>query len=141
LVELGPFIVPPLAPGDVVELCGAELLPDELSQPIAVFSLLLLMPLLLLVPLPAPGLFSAELLLLPGGQSLDMLREAPDVEPLVPALVPDLPPVVLLVCAIAAVPRVSATIDAAVRRRRFIRCPPIEKRRPAGRNALEARDR
>ena len=144
LVELGSF-VPPLAPGDVLELCGAELLPDELSQPIAVFSLLLLMPLLLLllVPLLAPGLFSAELLL-PGGQSLDMLREAPDVEPLVPALVPDLPPVVpvvLLVCAIAAVPRVSAMIEAAVRRRRFIRCPPFEKRRPAGRKALETHDR
>jgi hypothetical protein len=134
--------VPPLAPGEVVELEGAELLPDELSQPIAVFSLLLLMPLLLLVPLLAPGLFSAELL--PGGQSLDMLREAPDVEPLVPALVPGLPPavpLVLLVWAIAALPSVNAIIETAVRRRRFIRCPPFEKRRPAGRNAPEARDR
>ena len=148
LVELGPFIVPPLAPGDVLELCGSELLPDELSQPIAVFSLLLLIPLLLLVPLLAPGLLAAELLL-PGGQSLfDRLRDVPEVSPalwpvvmplpLVPALVPDLPlvvSVVLLVCAIAAVPRVSTMIEAAVRRRRFIRCPPFEKRRPAGRDA------
>ena len=147
LVELGPFIVPPLAPP---ELCGSVLLPDELSQPMAVLSLLLLMPLLLLVPLLVPGLLDAELLL-PGGQSLlDRPRDVPEVAPallpvmplpLVPALVPDLPvvPVVLLVCAIAAVPRVSAMIEAAVRRRRFIRCPPFEKRRPAGRNALEAR--
>lgn len=147
MVELGPFIVPPLAPGDVVELCGAELLPDDVSQSfIADFSLLLLMPLLLLelgllvVPLLAPGLFEAEVLP-PGGQSLlDMPREVPAVPevapallpvdvPLVPALVPDLllPPVVLLVCAIAAVPMVNARIEAAVRRRRFIRCPPFEK--------------
>jgi hypothetical protein len=160
-LELGPLIVPPgevapgevvpLAPGDVVELCGAVLLPDELSQSfIADLPLLLLMPvLLLLVPLLlAPGLLAAELLL-PGGQSLlDRPREAPDVPdvapvllpvvvPLVPALVPDLlpAPVVLLVCAIAAVPRVSATIEAAVRRRRFIRCPPCECGAPAGRNA------
>lgn len=149
MVELGPFIVPPLAPGDVVELCGAELLPDDVSQSfIALFSLLLLIPLLLpLVEplLPAPGLFAAELLL-PGGQSLlDRPRDVPEVAPallpvvvplpLVPALVPDLPPVVpvvLLVCAIAAVPRVSAMIETAVRRRRFIRCPPFEKRRLAG---------
>ena len=140
MVELGPFIVPPLAPGDVVEFCGAELLPDELSQSfIALFSLLI--PLLpLVVPLPlAPGLFEAELP--PGPQSFDMLREAPDVEPLVSAPVPDLPlvvPVVPLVCAIAAVPRVSARIEAAVRRRRFIRCPPCEKRRPAGPKSPEA---
>jgi hypothetical protein len=167
--ECGPLIVPPLAPGDVVplapgdvvELCGVELLPDELSQSfIAVLSLLLLMPLLLLefgllvVPLLAPGLLEAEVLL-PGGQSLlDMPREVPAVPevapallpvvvPLVPALVPDLlsAPVVVLVCAIAAVPTVSARIEAAVRRRRFIRCPPCEKRRPAGQKALEARDR
>jgi hypothetical protein len=144
LVELGPFIVPPLAPGDVLELGGAELVPDELSQPIAVFSLLPLIPLLLLlVPLLVPGVLAAEL---PGGQSLDMLREAPEVAPallpLVPALVPDLlpVPVVLLVCAIAAVPTVSARIEAAVRRRRVIRCPPCEKRRPARRKALEALD-
>jgi hypothetical protein len=146
LVELGPFIVPPLAPGDVVELCGAELLPDDVSQSfIADFSLLLLMPLLLplVVPLLAPGLFAAELPL-PGGQSLlDRPRDAPEVSPallpvvvplpLVPALVPDLPPVVPvvpLVCAIAAVPRVSAMIETAVRRRRFIRCPPFEKAAP-----------
>jgi len=156
LVELGPFIVPPpLAPDDVPELCGAELLPDELSQPIAVFSLLLLMPLLLLVPLLLPllpGLLAAEPLL-PGGQSLlDRPRDVPEVAPallpvmplpLVPALVPDLPLVVpvLLVCAIAAVPKVSAMIETAVRRRRFIRCPPFEKRRPVGRKALEARVR
>ena len=171
-VELGPLIVPPLAPGDVaplapgdvVELCGAELLPDELSQSfIAALSLLLLMPVpllllelgLLVVPLPlAPGLLEADALP-PGGQSLlDRPREAPDapeVAPellpvgvlLVPALVPDLlsAPVVVLVCAIAAVPTVSARIEAAVRRRRFIRCPPCEKRRPAGRKALEALDR
>jgi hypothetical protein len=160
-LEFGPLIVPPdevapgdvvpLAPGDVVELCGAELLPDELSQSfIAASSLLLLMPVpVLLVPLLAPGVLEAELLP-PGGQSLlDRPREAPDVPdvapallpvvvPLVPALVPDLlpAPVVLLVCAIAAVPRVSATIDAAVRRRRFIRCPPCECGAPAGRKAL-----
>lgn len=167
-LELGPLIVPPgevapgevvpLAPGDVVELCGAVLLPDELSQSfIADLPLLLLMPvplllvvpLLLLVPLLlAPGLLAAELLL-PGGQSLlDRPREAPDVPdvapvllpvvvPLVPALVPGLlpAPVVLLVCAIAAVPSVSATIEAAVRRRRFIRCPPCECGAPAGRKA------
>jgi hypothetical protein len=166
--ECGPLIVPPLAPGEVVplapgevvELCGAELLPDELSQSfIAALSLLLLMPLLLLelgllvVPLLAPGLLESEALL-PGGQSLlDRPREvpAPEVEPallpvvvpLVPALVPDLlpAPVVLLVCAIAAVPRVSARIEAAVRRRRFIRCPPCEKRRPAGQKAPGALDR
>lgn len=165
-LELGPLIVPPdevapgevvpLAPGDVVELCGAVLLPDELSQSfIADLPLLLLMPVppllvpLLVVPLLlAPGLLAAELLL-PGGQSLlDRPREAPDVPdvapvllpvvvPLVPALVPDLlpAPVVLLVCAIAAVPRVSATIEAAVRRRRFIRCPPCECGAPVGRKA------
>jgi hypothetical protein len=166
--ECGPLIVPPLAPGEVVplapgevvELCGAELLPDELSQSfIAALSLLLLMPLLLLelgllvVPLLAPGLLEAEALS-PGGQSLlDRPREvpAPEVEPallpvvvpLVPALVPDLlpAPVVLLVCAIAAVPRVSARIEAAVRRRRFIRCPPCEKRRPAGQKVQGALDR
>ena len=166
-VELGPLMVPPLAPGevvplvpgDVVELCGVEL-PDELSQSfIAVLSLLLLMPVpllllelgLLVVPLPlAPGLLDAEALL-PGGQSLlDRPREvpaapevAPALLPVVPALVPDLlsAPVVVLVCAIAAVPTVSARIEAAVRRRRFIRCPPCEKRRPAGRKALEALDR
>jgi hypothetical protein len=168
--ECGPLIVPPLAPGEVVplapgevvELCGAELLPDELSQSfIAALSLLLLMPLLLLelgllvVPLLAPGLLEAEALS-PGGQSLlDRPREvpaAPEVAPallpvdvpLVPALVPDLlsvAPLVLLVCAIAAVPRVSARIEAAVRRRRFIRCPPCEKRRPAGQKAPGALDR
>ena len=160
-VELRPLIVPPLAPGDEVELCGAELLPDDVSQSlIAVLSLLLLMPVpllllelgLVVVPLElAPGLLDAEALL-PGGQSLlDRPREAPEVAPallpvvvpLVPALVPDLlpAPVVLLVCAIAAVPSVRARIDAAVRRRRFIRSPPCEKRRPAGREALQALDR
>jgi hypothetical protein len=166
-VELGPLMVPPLAPGEVVplapgevvELCGAELLPDELSQSfIAALSLLLLMPLLLLlelgllvVPLLAPGLLEAEALL-PGGQSLlDRPREAPAVPevapallpvvvPLVPALVPDLlsAPVVVLVCAIAAVPTVSARIEAAVRRRRFIRCPPCESGASAGQKAREA---
>ncbi|HKW55253.1 MAG TPA: hypothetical protein VJO12_16290 [Stellaceae bacterium] len=144
-LELGPRIEPaPL--GDAVEPLG-ELLPDELPGPqsfIAVVPLLLLsaMPLvlelgLLVEPAPAllePGLLAAALL--PGGQSLlDMLCEVPDVEPLVPALVPDLPPVapvVLLVCAIAALPSVSAMIEAAVRRRRFIRCPPCECCAPPG---------
>ena len=123
----------------------------------------LLLELGLVVPLaPAllePGLLAAELLL-PGAQSLlDMLPdvpdEVPDVVPLVPALVPEVvplvpalvsdlpvaPPVVLLVCAMAAVPRVSAMIEAAVRRRRFIRCPPCEKSRSAGREALGTLDR
>jgi hypothetical protein len=152
-LELGPRIESPLLGGDAVEPLG-ELLPDELPGPqsfIAVVPLLLVpVPLLLLelgllvVPLLLePGLLAAALL--PGGQSLlDMPREAPDAPevapalfpvevPLVPALVPDLlsAPVVVLVCAIAAVPTVSARIEAAVRRRRFIRCPPCEKQRPA----------
>lgn len=85
-------------------------------------SLLLLVPLLL-----APGLFDAELLL-PGGQSrLDIVPDVPDFAPVV-ALVPDLLSLLVLPvsAAIAAVPRVNATIEAAVRRRRFIRCPPCE---------------
>ncbi len=75
----------------------------------------------LLVPDIEPLPFAAALL--PGPQSV-----LDDIEPLVPelapALVPDLlpepPPVVALVWAMAAVPRVKAMIDAAVRRRRFI---------------------
>jgi len=137
--------------------CGAELLPEELPGPqsfIAVVLLLSLLPVLLLlelelglVVLPAPALLEPGLLaaeLPPGGQSLlDMLPEVPDIEPLVPAPVPDLPlvapvdpvaPVVpLVVCAIAAVPRVNAMIEAAVRRRRFIRSPPLKSASPGGR--------
>jgi hypothetical protein len=131
--------------------CGAELLPEELLGPqsfMAVVPLLSLLPVLelglLVLPAPAlplPGPFAAELP--PGGQSLlDRLPEVPDVEPLVPAPVSDLPlvapvdpvaPVVpLVVCAIAAVPRVNAMIEAAVRRRRFIRSPPLKNGAPPG---------
>jgi hypothetical protein len=138
----------PEEPGPPIELlpaepleCGDELLPDVPPGPQSVIAVLPffiwspLMPLLepgllvpalgLLVPLLAPGLFEAELL--PGGQSLlDRLREVPGV----PALVPDLLPApVLLLSAIAAVARVSATIEAAVRRRRCIRCAPCDKGR------------
>jgi hypothetical protein len=141
-LELGPRIEPPPLGGDAVEL--PELLPDEAPGPQSFIALELLLPLAPLVlelgldvvplaPELEPGLLAA---LPPGAQSvLDMPREAPDVEPLVPALVPDLPPVVpvvLLVCAIAAVPRVSAMIEAAVRRRRVIRCPPLKSGAPQG---------
>jgi hypothetical protein len=165
-VELGPVIVPlapgevvPLAPGDVVELCGCVLLPDELLGPqsfIALLSFIASLPLLVLglvVPLLlAPGLLAVEALL-PGGQSrLDRLPDVPDVAPVVallpvvpddvplaPALVCDLlVPVVLLVCAIAAVPKVIATIEAAVTRSRFIRVPPCEMQGPAGQEAIGA---
>jgi hypothetical protein len=137
-----------LPPGEVV--CGDELLPEEPLGPqsfIAVVPLLPL-PLELALPLPLapelplplalePGLLvSAEL---PGPQSLlDVPLDGPDIELLVPVLVPDfplVPPVVLLVCAIAAVPSVSAMIDAAVRRRRFIRCPSFKGGVPFRRKA------
>ena len=119
LFPLGEVVAPPG--------CGEELLPEEPLGPQSFIAVvLLLLPVELALPLALePGLLvSAEL---PGPQSLlDMLLDGPDIELLVPVLVPDFPvvaPVVLLVCAMAAVPNVSAMIDAAVRRRRFIRCP------------------
>ncbi len=76
----------------------------------------------LLVPDIEPPPFAAALL--PGPQSVLFDDIEPLVPELMPALVPDLlpepPPVVVLVWAMAAVPRVKAMIDAAVRRRRFI---------------------
>jgi len=151
-----PEVEPPIEPlplGEVVEPleCGAELLPEELLGPqssIAVVLLLLplaLVPLLLfelgllalglglVVPL-APallelGLFAAELL--PGGQSLSVVAPVDPVAPVVP----------LVVCAIAAVPRVSAMIDAAVRRRRFIRSPPLKSGAPPGERPVGTLDR
>ena len=172
-----PEVEPPIEPlplGEVVEPleCGAELLPEELLGPqSSIAVVLLLLPLALVPPLlfelgllalglglvvplaPALlelGLFAAELL--PGGQSLlDIPPEPPDIEPLVPALVPDLsvvapvdpvaPVVPLVVCAIAAVPRVSAMIDAAVRRRRFIRSPPLKSGAPPGERPVGTLDR
>jgi hypothetical protein len=157
---LGPPIEP-LPLGEVVEPleCGAELLPEEPLGPQSFIAVVLLLSLPLVpllfelgllvlalgaVVLPvllAPGLLAAELL--PGGQSLlDRLPDVPDIEPLVPVLAPDLsvvapvdpvaPVVPVVVWAIAAVPRVSAMIDAAVRRRRFIRSPPLKCGAPPG---------
>jgi hypothetical protein len=153
--ELGPLIEPPPL-GAVVEPleCGAVLLPDEPLGPQSFIAVVLLLSLAVvpllelgLVVLPEllePGLLAAALL--PGGQSLlDKPPEGPDIEPLVPAPVPDLPvvapvdPVVLLVCAIAAVPRVNAMIEVAVRRRRFIRSPPLKIGAPPGGSPRDAR--
>jgi hypothetical protein len=124
--------VPPVAPPDVVPevplrepVLPGELVPDEAPGPqsFIVDLGLLLLSLLVLPLLLDPVLFEAEP---PGPQSILL---APDIEPAVPALVPDFPLVpvlpVPLVCAMAAVPRVSARIEAAVRRRRFIRFPPL----------------
>src|SRR5712692_10523054 len=159
-----PEVEPPIEPlplGEVVEPleCGAELLPEELLGPQSSIAVVLLLLPLALVPLLlfelgllalGLGLFAAELL--PGGQSLlDIPPEPPDIEPLVPALVPDLsvvapvdpvaPVVPLVVCAIAAVPRVSAMIDAAVRRRRFIRSPFLKIGAPPGERPVGTLDR
>jgi hypothetical protein len=129
-----------LPPG--VAVCGEELLPEEPLGPQSLIAVVPLLPLELALPLALePGLLVAAEL--PGPQSLlDMPLDGPDIELLVPVLVPDfplVPPVVLLVCAIAAVPSVSAMIDAAVRRRRFIRCPSFKGgvpfRRKASRDA------
>ena len=111
----------------------AELLLESFeAEPLALG--LLVEPVLalgLLLPELEPVLFEA---VLPGGQSVLFADMPPEVEPLVPdlsLLVLDLSlapaPVVVLVCAIAAVPRLKAMIDAAVRRRRFIRYPPLNE--------------
>ncbi|HEX7969860.1 MAG TPA: hypothetical protein VF502_16670 [Stellaceae bacterium] len=149
-----PDVPPELAPPAEPVALGEELLPEELPGPQSLIAVVPLLPLALepfeaelllepgllvepappalglLVPELEPMLFEAELP--PGPQSVLLDDMPPDVEPLVPAVVPDLPllvpaPVVVLVCAIAAVPRVNAMIDAAVRRRRFIRCPPLNE--------------
>ncbi len=110
---------------------GGTLVPDALPGAqsfIALGELLLIPP--LLVPLLAPldpvlepippelELWAADEP--PGPQSV--LREVPLIEPeVVPVPVAPVLGLVWLVCAIAAVPNVKARIDAAVRRRRFIR--------------------
>jgi hypothetical protein len=98
---------------------GAVVLPEVVPGPQSFMALFELVVAPLLVPLLAPleelGVLEA---VLPGPQSV--LWPVMPLE--VPALVPGvlLPSVVLLVCAMAAVPSVSAMTDAAVRRSRFI---------------------
>ena len=121
LLELGGEVVPEelLGPQSLIAVCELLLelgLLELRLPPLLVLGLLLLDELGLEVePLLELGAFEAEL---PGPQSvlIDL-----DVPLLVPALVP---PVVPPVCAMAAVPSVKATIDVAVRRSRFIKCPP-----------------
>ena len=113
-----PLVWPPLvlAPGLVDEPLALGLLEPELEPVVD----LLVLPLELVEP---DGLFVA--VELPGPQSVRLLFVAPlfPVLVLAPGLVPVEPPV-LPVCASAAVPSDRARIDAAVRARRFIRCPP-----------------
>ena len=140
------------------ELGEEVLLPEELSGPQSVIAMLLpvpvLAPLLLLPPvlelglevpellglelLPELGAFEAELLPLgaveaelPGGQSVLRLRLPAPVVALGLVLGELVPPVVLLVCAMAAPPKVNAITEAAARRRRLIRSSWLRKWRPA----------
>jgi hypothetical protein len=122
LLELGELLpeVDPLGPQSFIAVCD-PVLPLELAP-----GLLELEPVVepLVVPLELvepDGLFIAEEL--PGPQSVRLLFIAPLFPVLVLGLVLVEPPV-LPVCASAAVPSDRARIDAAVRTRRFIRCPP-----------------
>jgi hypothetical protein len=103
-----------LAPGLVDEPLALGLLEPELEPVVE--------PLVLPLELVEPdGLFIAEEP--PGPQSLLFIAPPVPVPLLAPGLVLVEPPV-LLVCASAAVLSDRARIDAAVRTRRFIRCPP-----------------
>lgn len=139
-----PLLVPLLEPGELGEVVlpeerGAVVLPDELPvEPggpqsfIADFASawLLLLPSVFAVPLllvlePRLLLLDAE----PFGPQSGFAMEpvVPDIELVpdfapAPVLVPALP--LLLVCAMAAPPSVSAMTETAVRRRRFIGVPP-----------------
>jgi len=118
--------------GMVPDELGAVVLPEDAPWLQSMALLSLAMPELLDAPLPLVDLLLAEDDA-PGPQS--MLRFVAD-EPVVPAVpaVPGVVPVPVLpvpaavpappplVCAIAAVPIVSAAIETAVRRRRLIDC-------------------
>ncbi len=128
-LELAPP-VEPVAPGEVLlpdDAPGPQSFIADLPLPLALVPVWLvaepvlalgLLVLGLVVPDIEPPPFAAALL--PGPQSVLFDDSEPLVPELVPALVPDLPPVVVLVWAMAAVPRVKAMIEAAVRRRRCI---------------------
>jgi hypothetical protein len=124
LLELGELL-PEVDPQSFIAVCDPvlplELAPGLVDEPLAL-GLLELEPVVLPLELVEPdGLFIAEEL--PGPQSVRLLFIAPLFPVLVLGLVLVEPPV-LLVCASAAVPSDRARIDAAVRTRRFIRCPP-----------------
>jgi hypothetical protein len=115
------FSAPEAAPGAPAFEPGETLLPEPQSL-LAIFEEVAL----LLVPAPElpVGAFDA---LLSGPQLVWCMPLAVAfvlVVPLELELVPVLP--VLLVCAMAAVPRLRAKIDAAVKIRRFIWFPPTE---------------
>jgi len=122
-----PLVWPPLvlAPGLVDEPLALGLLEPELEPVVD----LLVLPLELVEP---DRLFIA--VELPGAQSVRLLFAGPlfPVLVLAPGVVLVEPPV-LLVCASAAVPSDRARIDAAVRTRRFIRCPPCGSEASFGR--------
>lgn len=116
------FSVPEAAPDAPAFEPGETLLPEPQSL-FAIFEEV--SPLLLA---PAPELLVGALdALLPGPQSvwcMPLVARSVLTAPLGPELLPAFP--VLLVWAMAAVPRLSAKTDAAVMIRRFIWFPPIE---------------
>lgn len=125
-LPLVPDVPEPVAPppGLILreESEGEVVLPDMPFGPqsfIALFELSLV-PLVELELLD--GVLEAEL---PGPQSVAW----PMVLELVPGLAVLAPPVVLLVCAMAAVPSVRAKMDAAVTIRRFIRLSSVSRSR------------
>jgi hypothetical protein len=132
LLELGELLpdVEPAGPQSFIAVCdplvSLELAPGLVDDPLALGLLEpelepVVEPLVLPLELVEPdGLFAKEL---PGPQSVLFIAPLVPVLLLVPGLVL-VEPRVPLVCTSAAVPSDRARIDAAIRTRRFIRCPP-----------------